>query len=463
VRRTRVVIQSRLNSSRLPGKALLTIAGMPLIELVARRASRSGHEVVVATSEEPYDARIAEHLLSVGVSVVRGSLDDVLGRFVQATDDLAPTDRVVRLTGDNPIADADLVDELLTALDASDHVYGRVDIDQVPEGLGAEAFSVEALRKAAATTRDPYDREHVTPWLRRTLGELLFVPRDCPDDIHAYRATVDTLSDYVKVSSLFDGLADPVGAPWLGLMREVATRADALGPRVPRRPGARTSRVILSARGFSANPKGLPPAEHAEHLRALLGSAIDRGVTHVDVGRSDGDAEELLRSVSEPSLIKRFAVVLRTDPRVRAGADPGVALEASVERSFAGLGRRGVDTLVLPDAATAEAVLDRAGEYRDGGFVHTLGLVVSSVADASWAVDRAELGYVELRVDPDPDPVLLRHVHDLVDRGVDVAAPVRALSAGVPDWLSAVIVTGDDGGDLEQALTLVGAGGQLAL
>src|SRR6478735_1250818 len=201
VPRTRVVIQSRLNSSRLPGKAMLTIAGMPLIELVARRASRSGHEVVVATSEEPYDERIAGHLSSVGIPIVRGSLDDVLSRFVEATADLAPDDRVVRLTGDNPVADADLVDELLAALDASDHRYGRVDIDQVPEGLGAEAFSVAALREANATTTDAYDREHVTPWLRRTLGELLFVPRGCPDDVHAYRATVDTLGDYVRVSS----------------------------------------------------------------------------------------------------------------------------------------------------------------------------------------------------------------------------------------------------------------------
>ena len=149
MRRTRVVIQSRLSSSRLPGKALLTIAGMPLVELVARRASRSGHEVVVATSEEQDDGRIAEHLRSVGMPVVRGPLDDVLGRFVLATADLDPADRVVRLTGDNPVADADLVDELLAAVDASGHTYGRVDIDRVPEGLGAEVFSVGALRLAA--------------------------------------------------------------------------------------------------------------------------------------------------------------------------------------------------------------------------------------------------------------------------------------------------------------------------
>ena len=67
--RTRVVIQSRLNSSRLPGKALMTIGGMPLIELVARRASRDGHEVVVATSEEQYDTRIFDHLARVDLEI----------------------------------------------------------------------------------------------------------------------------------------------------------------------------------------------------------------------------------------------------------------------------------------------------------------------------------------------------------------------------------------------------------
>ncbi|MGL5851560.1 MAG: cytidylyltransferase domain-containing protein, partial [Phycicoccus sp.] len=90
----RVVVQSRLSSSRLPGKALLTTAGMPLVELVARRAARSGHEVVVATSVEATDERVVATLARAGIATVRGSLDDVLGRFVAATADLADDDLV---------------------------------------------------------------------------------------------------------------------------------------------------------------------------------------------------------------------------------------------------------------------------------------------------------------------------------------------------------------------------------
>lgn len=214
---TRVVIQSRLNSTRLPGKAMLELAGMPLIELVARRAARAGHDVVVATSTQRGDDRIARCVGRCGIRVVRGSLGDVLGRFGEASADLRPDDQVVRLTGDNPVVDADLVDELLEAIERSGHRYGRVDIGQVPEGLGAEGFTVGDLRRACAEATTAFDREHVTPWLRRELGELLFVPEGAPTDLVAHRTTVDTLDDYVRVATLFDDVPDPVAAPWRDL------------------------------------------------------------------------------------------------------------------------------------------------------------------------------------------------------------------------------------------------------
>ena len=264
MRRTRVVIQSRLNSSRLPGKAMLTVGGMPLIELVARRASRSGHEVVVATSVEDYDGLIAQHLESVGITVVRGSLDDVLGRFVVACEGLADDDFVVRLTGDNPVADADLVAELIESTVASGQGYGRVDMERVPEGLGAEVFTAGAMREAAAQAVESYDREHVTPWLIRTFGQHSFAPVDAPTDIHAYRATVDSLSDYVRVSRLFDGTEDAVSVPWRTLM-------DALGRDVESPGSARChARMPRSAASpaSSSVPAPSPPEALAGRARA---------------------------------------------------------------------------------------------------------------------------------------------------------------------------------------------------
>ncbi|MEO7447301.1 MAG: NTP transferase domain-containing protein [Humibacillus sp.] len=459
--RTRVVIQSRLNSSRLPGKAMLTIGGMPLIELVARRAGRSGHEVVVATSAEQYDERIAGYLRSVGVDVVRGSLDDVLGRFVQATADLDPTDRVVRLTGDNPLADADLVDELITAAESSGHRYGRVDIERVPEGLGAEVFDVRGLREAAAQATAAYDREHVTPWLRRSLGEYLFVPADCPDDVFAYRATVDTLGDYVRVSSLFDGETDPVGRPWLALMTRLADRVDRAGARVAATAtdAGRVSRVILSARSFEAATHGERPAERAEHLRTLVAEAIERGVTHIDVGRGDGRSEELLHACAEPALVKRFGVICRTAPHgVGEGGELGgvgelgevvddLAVEASVERSFANLGRRGVDVLVFTGSDAAARGWARARAYRDERLVSALGLVAEGAADLAWALATPDVAYVEVRGQhARDDPALTA----LAGRGC--ALTVSTDGGPLPPWATSELVTSVERPALDAAI-----------
>ncbi|OFE14580.1 hypothetical protein BA895_09485 [Humibacillus sp. DSM 29435] len=480
--RTRVVIQSRLNSSRLPGKALLTMGGMPLVELVARRAARSGHEVVVATSAERYDDRIAAHLASVGIAVVRGSLDDVLARFGQATADLDDSDRVVRLTGDNPVADADLVDDLLTAVAASGHRYGRIDIDQVPEGLGAEVFLVSDLRRATREATEAYDREHVTPWLRRTLGELLHVPPGSPTDVSAYRATVDTLSDYVRVSALFDGVADPVAVPWQQLMGELSLQVDALGPRVPLIDSeiGLVSRVVLSSRHFANPPQGTGSAAWAEHLRALLAGAIDRGVTHVDTGLSPASdisptaiartaivrqPVDLLRAITDPALNRRFAVVCRVVPAAAGSGDAcdaQQALEAVVERTLAGLGRRGPVVLVIP-ADSTPATWQRARAYLGEGVASCLGVLVTRRSDLDDLddLDRdlfdRDVRWVEL--DPAAGPLSARHeqkMADLSSRGVVVATPWQRTDPPPAAWVTCVLVTEAEADAVEQAMALFG-------
>ena len=398
MRRTRVVIQSRLSSSRLPGKALLTIGGMPLVELVARRASRSGHEVVVATSEERDDGRIAEHLRSVGVPVVRGPLDDVLGRFVLATADLDPTDRVVRLTGDNPVADADLVDELLAAVEASGHTYGRVDIDRVPEGLGAEVFSVEALRLAADRATASYDREHVTPWLRRELGELLFVPSGRRLDPRRFRCTVDVLADYVRVSGLFTWQTDPVQVPWRTLMAELAGELGEDAPYLPVRvAGTGQSALVLGLNQLTDADVGL--------ARRLLQLAEQHGVSHVDTGMAGEGGQALFRKGSEPAVVHRFSTITRVDPREttdrRGAADGGaVLLERGLERALGDLGRRRCDVVLVQsvDAALADdgAAWQRLCAYRDAGEVNRIGVRVGTREELDIALRLPGLGYLEL-------------------------------------------------------------------
>src|SRR6267378_5723685 len=96
-----VVVQARMSSSRLPGKSLLPVGGHPVAVLCAKRAANKGHRVVVAISNDARDDPLARALDAAGVALVRGSLDDVLARFVEATRHLPKDALVVRLTADN--------------------------------------------------------------------------------------------------------------------------------------------------------------------------------------------------------------------------------------------------------------------------------------------------------------------------------------------------------------------------
>src|SRR5690606_8502139 len=100
VARRRIVLQARTSSTRLPGKVLLPICGLPMAVLAAKRAGQDGTEVVVATSDDPSDDALAATAKRHGLKIVRGPLDDVLARFILATGDLAGDDICIRFTAD---------------------------------------------------------------------------------------------------------------------------------------------------------------------------------------------------------------------------------------------------------------------------------------------------------------------------------------------------------------------------
>lgn len=381
--RTRVVIQSRLSSSRLPGKALMTVSGVPLIELVARRAARTGFEVVVATSTEPYDDLIAHHLSRIGIPVMRGPLDDVLGRFQEATRDLEPTDTVVRLTGDNPVVDAALVQELIDTMADAGHSYGRVDIAQVPEGLGVEVFSVELLRSAAAEATEAYDREHVTPWIRRNCGgELLFAPACNPGDPEAYRCTTDCLHDYDRISRLFNDAEDPVAEPWSRIVTRLKAEVDALGPQVHKLENGRGfPEAVLSASRVGQGADGSPDMEVA---REVFVTALDRGVSHVYCRAAD---VAMVRAATLPALNRRLRHVVEINP----GSGDPLAVEAAVERAFADLGQRSLAGIVVSAATSSPEVWEVLAGYRARGEVTEIGMLANNDEDLTDLPDGATL------------------------------------------------------------------------
>lgn len=200
------VIQARMGSSRLPGKVLMPLLGRPAILFMIERVRRATtvDEIVVATSDQPGDDPLASALESAGIACFRGSLDDVLDRY-HAAAVAHRADRVVRLTGDCPLMDADLVDRALELLASSGADYvSNVDPPTYPDGLDVEAFTFDALHSAWQEARAPVEREHVTPFLRLHKDRFANRAWNGLSDLSALRWTVDHPDDLAHVRKLIE-------------------------------------------------------------------------------------------------------------------------------------------------------------------------------------------------------------------------------------------------------------------
>jgi spore coat polysaccharide biosynthesis protein SpsF len=203
------VLQARMSSTRLPGKVLRPLAGAPMILRQIERVRRAGRigRLVVATSEDRTDDVLADVLADAGVPVFRGSLDDVLGRFVGALEAFGQAEHVVRLTADCPLTDPDVIDaviarHLLAGADYTSNALSR----SFPRGLDVEVARAAALVEAAARTSDPYDREHVMPAIYRH-PEGWRIEQLVQDlDQGELRWTVDRPDDLEFAAAVYEGL-----------------------------------------------------------------------------------------------------------------------------------------------------------------------------------------------------------------------------------------------------------------
>jgi spore coat polysaccharide biosynthesis protein SpsF len=215
-----VILQARMGSSRLPGKVLAPLGGRSLLAQCIERllAARVG-EVLVATTMRPEDEAVVAEATAAGVAVTRGPVDDVLGRFVGALDGWTGP-YVVRATADNPFVDFDGPARLLRLLDA-----GYAIEEGLPVGAAVEAMRVEILREAGELASTPYEREHVTPFIRQSVDRYAVVGAPAPFELRrpSLRLTVDTRQDLQFVRSLVEQSDDAALLP-LGQVIALADR-----------------------------------------------------------------------------------------------------------------------------------------------------------------------------------------------------------------------------------------------
>jgi len=206
--RAGIILQARMASQRLPGKATATVAGRPLIEqCLLRLIAAEAAPVFLATttcSEDDVLAAVAERL---GVPVFRGSVEDVLNRFVRCAERFQ-LDLVIRATGDNPAVDIEAPGRLLSALLRTNADY--VGEQPLPYGAGVEAMTRDALNREALLARDVFDREHVTTYVRRHEDQFNVVTLAAPTALARpdVRLTVDTPNDLHHMRQLYARLGD---------------------------------------------------------------------------------------------------------------------------------------------------------------------------------------------------------------------------------------------------------------
>ncbi len=238
---TIAVVQARMGSTRLPNKVMRKIRGVPMIELLLRRLAKSTriNLIIVATSDSPKDLPLVEHVRSLGYEVFRGSEQDVLKRFYDAARPHHP-DVVVRITGDCPLIDPVLVDEVIAAFCAQGVDYvANTSPPTYPDGLDTEVFTFWALESAAQQATGARDREHVTPYIRES-GRFNTGNVAHERDYSGERWTVDEAVDFEVVAAVFDHFHPRIDFGWREVLalREERPAMFAANRRVERNEGS---------------------------------------------------------------------------------------------------------------------------------------------------------------------------------------------------------------------------------
>lgn len=202
------IIQSRMSSTRLPGKAMLDLDGETLLGRVinAVKKAKSVDYWFVATSDQPEDDVIADLTQKKSISCFRGSLHDVRSRFL-TIGEKEKADILVRVTADNPCTNPEYIDQLVKWIHANpDQHYVMMDPKQVILGTNAEVFRFSALQSVANSTVSD-EIEHVTIGMKKKYKLNVIFPEKSAD-MNTPSLTIDTPEDYSRVKNFMEGKWD---------------------------------------------------------------------------------------------------------------------------------------------------------------------------------------------------------------------------------------------------------------
>lgn len=204
-KRNVVIIQARMDSTRLPGKVLKKLGDKTVLRHVVDRckAIPNIHDVCCAIPEGTRSDPVAQEALASGALVCRGDEFDVLGRYYNAAIE-TNAHTIVRITSDCPLTDPHVSGEVLRLLlkGTFDYVANNMPASY-PHGLDCEAFTFDALKNAYLTAQTAYEREHVTPWIRNSSSMKKWSLMGPGGAVSDMRWTLDFPEDFSFFEALF--------------------------------------------------------------------------------------------------------------------------------------------------------------------------------------------------------------------------------------------------------------------
>jgi len=206
--KTLAVIQTRMTSTRLPGKVLMDIEGKPMLQRVVERVTACSEidGVVVATTTNLEDDPVVELCKKLGYSFYRGNEADVLGRHIEAAEEFEG-DLIVRICSDSPLIDPKLSAEMIAQYKKRRDRYAMGIINATssyPFGCNTQVFSLETLKRIDPLATKDYERSHVTIYMEERPEEYPIFELKHPTENHSdIRVTVDTPEDMEFARQLY--------------------------------------------------------------------------------------------------------------------------------------------------------------------------------------------------------------------------------------------------------------------
>lgn len=204
------IMQNRIASTRLPGKALLTFKGKTSMEHIVDRLRKSRHvnKILVATTINPEDIKIIELCKKIDVQCYQGSVNDVLDRYKVGIG-LTDATHILRITADCPIIDYSIVDKVIDLhLKEDADLTSNAITETFPDGYDCEIVKASVLYDAWKYAIKLTDREHVTTYIKDNYIKYKIREMICPDNLNHLRFTLDEKEDYELLTIVFNELYD---------------------------------------------------------------------------------------------------------------------------------------------------------------------------------------------------------------------------------------------------------------